>query len=105
MEPTGQEKEGVTCSDVEVFLFDRTTGQRCDVGGSQENSAEQDQMEGPGFRLTNVLLGNKKMKRERHTQTFEQPGVKAPGTANNTPFFPANNEATSTLSFGVASMT
>lgn len=38
-------------------------------------------------------------------QTFEQPGVKAPGTANRTPFLPANNSAMLTLPFGVPSMT
>ena len=37
--------------------------------------------------------------------TFEQPGVKAPGTANRTPFLPANNSAMLTLPFGVPSMT
>lgn len=41
----------------------------------------------------------------RKTQTLEQPGVNAPGTANSTPFFPANSEATSTLPLGVPSMT
>lgn len=38
-------------------------------------------------------------------QTFEQPGVKAPGTANRTPFLPANNSAMLTLPFGVPSIT
>ena len=38
----GQEKEGATCSDIETFSFGRTTGQRYDVGGSQESSTEQD---------------------------------------------------------------
>ena len=48
-----QGREGATCSDMEAFSFGRTTGQRCDVGGSQENSAEQ---------KTYVPLGNKKTK-------------------------------------------
>lgn len=38
-------------------------------------------------------------------QTFEQPGVKAPGTANRTPFLPANSSAMLTLPFGVPSIT
>lgn len=35
--------------------------------------------------------------------TFEQPGVKAPGTANITTFFPAHNSAMFTLFAGESS--
>ena len=49
MESSGQGKERATGTDMEAILFGGTTGQRCNMGISQEDSTEQDQMEVNSF--------------------------------------------------------